>query len=517
MYKILIVDDEARIRNGLSNIIEWEVYGIEIAGLAADGMKAYLEIKSNHPDIVLVDISMPNMTGLELIELCSHMEVSPKFIILSGYNDFEYVQKAIKLGAVDYLLKPVDQDELIHAVSSCVKLLDEDRAHQRQFQESCQALRNDLLMRILHNQIDLHEFREKSHVVNLSLYCSRMRVGVLALIPDSDNASVPLMQAVQICQDICSSLCPCYVVADVNTNIAVIFKASDQSITEEAFHNILAECSKSISEHFGYRVLFSVGRDANHINGLPASYTDCISKLEKKMILGDVLEDKLSKSPENHSSNYRDFLTCLESGKEEEISSTLHACCRSFLPQKEETDINFFKYQLIDLVTYVLRSQYPSAYFLPELEEKKKQAFNIIRSTDSILKLEEKLTAFFISLTEKNPELPEEANYPHIIQYVLAKIRSDYSDNSLSLKTVAAQLDVNPAYLGREFTLVTGEYFSDFLNRTRITKAIHLLNTTSLKTGKIAEAVGFTNSSYFFTVFKKITGKNPGDYRVSNK
>lgn len=517
MYKILIVDDEARIRNGLSNIIEWEVYGIEVAGLSSDGMKAYLEIKSSHPDIVLVDISMPNMTGLELIELCSHMEVSPKFIILSGYNDFEYVRKAIKLGAVDYLLKPVDQDELIHAVSTCVKLLDENQAHQRQFQESRLTLRNDLLMRILHNQIDLHEFREKSHVVNLSLYCSRMRVGVLTLIPGSDNASVPIMQAVGICQDICSSLCPCYIVADVNTNIAIIFKASEHPITEEVFHNILLECSENISEHFDCRVFFSVGREANHINGLPASYTDCISKLEKKLILGDILEDKLSKNKEIHSANYQDFLTCLSSGKKEDISSTLHAYCRSFLPQKEDTDINLFKYQLIDLVTYVLRAQYPSAYFLPELEQKKQQAFNIIRSTDSILKLEEKLTVFFISLTEKNPEFPEEANYPNIIQHVLAKVRSEYSDNSLSLKTIAAQLDVNPAYLGREFTLATGEYFSDFLNRTRIRRAIHLLSTTSQKTGKIAEAVGFTNSSYFFTVFKKITGKNPGDYRTPYK
>lgn len=514
MYKLLIVDDEVRIRTGLSNLIEWEVYGIEISGLAEDGMKAYLHIKSEHPDMVLVDISMPNMTGLELIELCTHLDQPPKFIILSGYDDFEYVRRAIQLGAIDYLLKPIDENELIRAVSTCVKLLDKELAHQKQFRESIQTLRNDLLLRVLHDQIDPYELREKSQVVDISLHCISMHVGVLMLRPSS--GAPPVMQAQEVCRDICSGLCQCYVIPDVNTNIAVIFKNPRHQFTDRDYLDTMAECAQEIESKLNFQSYIALGREVSHANELSQSYTDCISKLEKKLILGDSVEDELSRGG-HPAVSYQDFLEAVEADDREKISSTLQDCCQKFLLQKEDGDISYIKYQLIDLVTYALRSQYPNSYFSPELERKKYQAFTIIGQTDSILQLVEKLTVFFVSLADSTPDLSEESGYPHIIQHVLSIIRTGYSDNTLSLKTIAGQLEVNPAYLGREFTLATGEYFNDFLNRTRIAKACQLLNTTTQKTSKIAETVGFTNSSYFFTVFKKITGQSPRDYRAAGK
>ncbi|MDE6971624.1 MAG: helix-turn-helix domain-containing protein [Lachnospiraceae bacterium] len=108
-----------------------------------------------------------------------------------------------------------------------------------------------------------------------------------------------------------------------------------------------------------------------------------------------------------------------------------------------------------------------------------------------------------------------EAEYPLLVQKVLKMARENYTDSNLSLKTLAASMQVNPAYLGREFTIATGEYFNDYINGIRISEAIRLLGTTSLKASKIAESVGFTNASYFFTVFKKITGQSPNDYRCS--
>lgn len=515
-YKLLIVDDEARIRNGLSVLIEWEVYGIEICGLAEDGAKAYAMIKENSPDIVLVDINMPNMTGLDLMDLCSRLDTVPKFIILSGYNDFKYAQKALRYGALDYLLKPVDQEELEYTVQSCIHLLDEAHAHQQQFKESIQAMRNDLLKRVLHNQIDTFEFREKCNAVDISLRDASMRVGVIALF-FATGITPQLIKAVKICQDICIPTYQCYIVSDVNTNIAFIFKDAACSMSEEDYLTILEKCADTVSAQLSCKTLFSVGREAYHMNILPSSYTDCISKLEKKMILGENLESKLSKAVSSPSVNYEDFQKCLTRGDRPAIGSMIHRYFRSFLQQTEDADINILKYNLIDLVTYTLRSQYVNSYFSPEAENKKTEVFNIINETDTILKLEEKIAMFFISLTEDNAAVLEEADYPHIVQYTLSKVRSNYADPSLSLKTIAGQLDVNPAYLGREFTLATGEFFNDFLSRTRVAKAAQLLSTTSQKASKIAEAVGFSNSSYFFTVFKKFTGKSPNDYRTGGR
>ncbi|MCD8014009.1 MAG: response regulator [Lachnospiraceae bacterium] len=512
MYKLLIVDDEARIRNGLSNLIEWEVYGIELAGLAEDGAKAWLNIRSSHPNIVLVDISMPNMSGLELMELCTHLDAEPKFIILSGYNDFEYVQKALQLGAVNYLLKPVDQNELIHAISSCVQMLDKTQAHQQQVQESMLVLRNDLLRRVLHNQVDTHELREKARMFHVSLHCLKMRVGMIAFPTGNSKSVPPVSAAIKLCEKICGRLCPSYVIPDIHANIGIIFKDSSQVISEEQYLRTLSECTDMITKKLGSDSFSMLGREVSHSGSLCDSYTDCIFKMEKKLLLGDEVEAEISQKISPFSIDYRAFVNYVETSDGDKIAEALHQCFRMFLQEKEQEDIRFFQYQMIDLVTYVLHAIYLNAYFSPELERKKLRAFSIIGNTDSIQKLEDNLILFFSSLTDDFMQ-SEESGYSPLVQRVLATIRSDYSDSSLSLKTIAGQLNVNPAYLGREFSLATGEYFNDFLNRFRITKATQLLTSTSSKTAVIAEAVGFNNSSYFFTVFKKIIGQSPKDYR----
>ena len=103
-----------------------------------------------------------------------------------------------------------------------------------------------------------------------------------------------------------------------------------------------------------------------------------------------------------------------------------------------------------------------------------------------------------------------------MVQNALTYVNSNYTNDNLSLKTIAAEMEVNAAYLGREFARETGEFFNDYLNRIRIAKALHLLTTTTWKTAKVANSVGFVNISYFFTIFKKITGQSPGDYRATH-
>lgn len=247
MYKLLIADDEAHIRAGLENIIEWEIYGVEVVGTSEDGMKAYLAIKELKPDLVLVDISMPNMTGLELIELCSHMDTPPLFIILSGYDNFQYVQRAIQLGAANYLLKPVNQDELINAITACIERLENRNSQREQFDESIQILRNDTLRRVLRNKIDSRELREKSQIINVSLHCTSMRVGAVTLLRNSDNTELPMAELIAICQEICSDLCACYTVSDSYENITIIFKDQLHNIDENSYLQILSSCSDRIS------------------------------------------------------------------------------------------------------------------------------------------------------------------------------------------------------------------------------------------------------------------------------
>lgn len=513
MYKLLIADDEAHIRAGLENIIEWEIYGVEVVGTSEDGMKAYLAIKELKPDLVLVDISMPNMTGLELIELCSHMDTPPLFIILSGYDNFQYVQRAIQLGAANYLLKPVNQDELINAITACIERLENRNSQREQFDESIQILRNDTLRRVLRNKIDSRELREKSQIINVSLHCTSMRVGAVTLLRNSDNTELPMAELIAICQEICSDLCACYTVSDSYENITIIFKDQLHNIDENSYLQILSSCSDRISALTGIRSFSALGRKASHSKTLYLSYNDCISSLEKKLIFGDTLEQQISQDGEVSSSmNYSAFIKYLEEKDTEKIKESLHDYCYGFLSSNH--NIELLKYRLVELVSYVFQSKYSSIYSDAEISDKKWAAFAIISETNIISLLEEKIAYYFLALIEETPGSSAAYDYPFLIQKSLAYINNHYGDDNLSLKTLAAQLDVNPAYLGREFSLATGEYFNNYLNRVRITKAIHLLSSTTWKNSKIAAEVGFTNVSYFFTIFKKITGQSPGDYRT---
>ncbi|MBD5458629.1 MAG: helix-turn-helix domain-containing protein, partial [Lachnospiraceae bacterium] len=140
----------------------------------------------------------------------------------------------------------------------------------------------------------------------------------------------------------------------------------------------------------------------------------------------------------------------------------------------------------------------------------KQNAFSSIRSADSLAALEDNLLLYFLGLAE---QLSENTNpeYSFLVRNALNYVKDNYHDCNLSLKTLAGQMEVNASYLGRQFSLETKEYFSDYLNRIQIAQALQLLNDTSWTASRIAEAVGFTNVSYFFTIFKKITGKRPSD------
>lgn len=513
MYKLLIVDDEPHIRTGLKHIIEWEIYGVEIIGAVEDGTKAYPLIQSEQPDLVLVDITMPNMSGLELIELCSYLDSVPKFIILTGYNDFKYVQKALKLGACDYLLKPVDQNELANAVSSCTKLLDNLREHRQIFHESIPALRNDILLRLLNNQIEICEFQKKCSVIDVSLKNGSMYVGAFNIFSDKNISHASLLQIMDLCKQTISASCTCHIISNNRQNLAVIFQNKMQ-LSEEKYQSIMSSCSHILAEHLGRNVLFALGREICNIRDLHLSYSDCISKLEKKLILGENAVNQFSNFTDRTAIDYSNFLICLATKDLEKIKCYLHTCCQQFLIHENNTDL--LRYYLIDLTSYTLHYRYINSYSSPEVENKKKIVFSIIKNTDSIQILIEKLSQFFLSLQEGSLTTFTESEYPPLVQKVLKMIHENYADTNLSLKTIAAKMQVNPAYLGREFNIATGEYFNDYINGLRIARAIHLLNTTSLKATKISESVGFTNASYFFTIFKKITGQSPNNYRSSH-
>lgn len=179
MTKILIVDDEEDIRQGLSELIPFEELGCTLGGLMEDGAQALDLFRREAPEIIITDIKMPRMDGLELIEIVKRESPETRMVVLSGYDDFDLVRRAMKLGAEDYLLKPVDPEEIGHTLKEILRELDRTVNIVRTRGE--EIILNNLLNRLVRNDIPVSEFRQKAEVMGFPLTGHSFLAGVLDL------------------------------------------------------------------------------------------------------------------------------------------------------------------------------------------------------------------------------------------------------------------------------------------------------------------------------------------------
>ena len=166
MYRVIIADDEPVIRRGLRETIEWDALGLEIAGEAADGTEALELIREIRPEILITDIRMPEMDGIQLIREVRELEMNVKITILSGYSDYDYLKAAIRLGVDNYLLKPIDNDELIANLRNTVSEIEKEAAASLQIRQGTNLLRSNTLRRLVAGYISQEELREKADAGN---------------------------------------------------------------------------------------------------------------------------------------------------------------------------------------------------------------------------------------------------------------------------------------------------------------------------------------------------------------
>ena len=169
MYRVIIVDDEPVIRRGLRETIEWDALGLEVAGEAADGAEALKLIREIRPEILITDIRMPEMDGLELIREVKKLDFSIKITILSGYSDYDYLKAAIRLGVDNYLLKPIDNDELISNLKNAVSEIEKEAAISLQIRQGTVLLRSNTLRRLVTGHISPEELKEKAEFLHIPL------------------------------------------------------------------------------------------------------------------------------------------------------------------------------------------------------------------------------------------------------------------------------------------------------------------------------------------------------------
>lgn len=506
--KVLIADDEESIRAGLKCVLDWEKLGCRICGESASGKDALEKISYLQPDIVLLDVKMLGMTGLEVMKAVSadHEENPdkkiPNFIILSGFSDFEYAKTALNFGAKAYLSKPVDEDELQKVVLS-VKSEIEKNQNLMESSKSSEVLN---LKYYLLNLFQTYKIEPLSYLENSSFFQNANQSDYITLVfskkyfPDEDKDLI-----VSTIKESFSFFNKIYI--DFPDYVTVVFKTSN--------NDAVVNCVQRIHQHYPQKTFITKSDMFKGVEGILESYKQSIKFLDYLYYFSDICcitsanekSEKYNYSKEELSVDIENLIFCVETYskiKFEELTKEMYKKMKDIRRPQSEIKQDII-YCLLEI-----RNKLSAKY--PERDISEGQTFDIVP------KVLEKITydETFIYMKHVINSMIENFNLnttDAVIIKVISYIKNNYT-NDLKLENLGEMFNCNSAYLGKKFKKYTGVQFNSYLDELRIEDAKEKIRTSDLKIYQISKLVGFANTDYFFMKFKKYTGYTPKEYKI---
>ncbi len=494
----MIVDDEELFREGMAMDVDWESCDMELAGLAEDGRKALKMIERIHPDIVVTDIRMPKMNGLELIEQARSIYKDLQFIILTGHDEFEYAQKAVRLGVCDFLLKPLDEGDL-------EKLLLQQK---NRILEERKALRE----RDIRNAFLLVSPSENNHRDDWN--------GIIVVKYEESSSPVPgeedFFSAVQ---RVVSPLTYASILENRSSAMVICVTASERAILEEKTSYLIRSLriDRELKEHFS----FSLGIGSFHqgTDQLNRSFDEARRSLNQSFIEGrnktyyfdDLEEARLEGSFDRSGLEYGDLLYALRTGDRESMHDSLNLLIKNTALMGKDS----FAYGLLvvgNVFTEALKIIEESGSSSSGLLGNPMAVYERITSCQTLEEMFRQLRSSLDTLIE-HQALKRSGGNSLLLDNIKAYIRLHYSDPNLSLQQTAEHFHISQGHLCSVFSSASESTFKEYLTEVRIRKACELILSSHMMVYEIAEKVGYNNPTYFNSVFKKAMGITPLQFK----
>lgn len=499
--KIMIVDDEYIIRQSIKQLLDWEKYGYKIIGEASNGKEAIELAQNEQPDIVLTDISMPVMNGIELTKELHKMNKYIQVIILSGYNDFEYVKGAFQNSAVDYMLKPLsDPIELLEILQKAV-----NRIPSVSIKGSSKLNIENFIKQYI---LGLTDILPKQQIdKQFPLPCFRL-FGVNKKICKSNSVINSFMQSGVF--EMLGVYHPYPL--DINDDIALVIL--NYSHTDEATISVAVRNTVEKLSAFSSSLFFVLSDTFYNIEEIKNVYTDNFCKLtERKFYYKNISLLPANKIADNTQSERFD------SKKYSSYLATLNFKeALAMLSDYVVKAINIYRMDELKLKVLVESMLYS---LITSLEELNPDTDNIIKfKLSSLARLE---NSEYAEDFLKNFEDIYRSLYDAIQSYSIKTgsdsmnkitnyIKEHYSE-PLTLNDIAKKFNFSYYYLSSYFSAHSAEGFNEYLNKVRIKQALKLLTSKDTSIAAISSMVGYSDHSYFCKVFKKFTGTTPSKYR----
>lgn len=520
MHTVILVDDEVYVRKGLRSVVNWNQFGYEVIDEADNGEDALEMIGRRKPDVVITDIRMPVLDGLELIERSQKQNPKTSFIILSGYGDFRYAQQAVRYGIHDFLLKPVDEEELADTLSRLhPKLLQNkllDQTNRDWIRESIMdaLLRGEADSKLMSGWAealgvgeaepvhyafievnDLHPWNGRK-LPPMEELKERMKEVVLASMPVRESEKAFLQEHLG--------------------RFGLLISAERRHFPDGSIESYARRLQRELAERLEAVVYIYVGKPAKSLLQLKESYLSAKDALQYKfaregetVILYSRIEGTAVHScPVIDDSFFRKLVERTEEQNQTEILHLVHELFQAFRSQGFAPEA--VKSALSHAVNAVLASIHSM-----EGEERELTKLDAMLHWQDVPvspgELKRLFTEFLLESAAYIAKLRKEQAQGSI-RKVKQYMETHYHEN-LSLKSIASIFYMNPVYLGQLFKKTYGMYFNEYLLKLRINEAKKLLRQTDFRVYEISEKVGFNNADYFVSQFQKLERLTPTEYR----
>ncbi len=500
MIKLILADDEPVILRGIKKLVDWERMGISVVGEYEDGRSAMEGILGLKPDIALLDINMPGMDGIEILKNIRRLELDTKVIFISGFQDFEYARNAITYGAVEYLLKPVILEELIHAIGKAAQM--QSGGEVSAFWKEEKGTAKD---------------RNDSEEAQAGILEDTTYLPVLAeiLLDGTENEQVKRLMYFSFQSFLEEYLAEkeLGILFTKNQDIVMVLKGMDAAGAKEALYELQEKTSRIMEK----RTVFIIGGLVDSMSRIPGEYEQCL-EMRRYLFFMDQIKIPILQVGEP---------VFLRQAGTKEISQARDQMMDAVFAQDEESFLKGFERFARMLCTASDGRKEDACYYFCStirLMEEKMRSMNLAGREPDVGELLEKgrrcrdygqMREFFREYLEGYlgllKEMMESSEKKDIV-YAKAYIEEHYNEN-LSLEVLAGIVHMNPYYFSSFFKKQAGENFKDYVNKVRISHAVSLLLSTDMKAYEIAMETGFRDARAFTEAFSRIYGETPSSYK----
>ncbi len=533
--KIFLAEDEFVIREGIKNSIDWESNGYTFVGEAGDGELAFPIIQREKPDILVTDIRMPFMDGLELSRLVKNELPDTEIIILSGFEEFEYAREAIKIGVAEYLTKPISAADLlarINNVAEGIRKRREEAALREQYHKEMEEVerleQKDLFKNLVAGGVATSSLIKMAEKVNVSISAVCYNLVLLKYVSnrhEQQEFSGSILKLDEATDALASRLLALSFDRTPEGKAYLFMGESDEDVgakLDEFKEQVMDMASEYDSVHF----FGGVGTNVHRISELPLCYEEASKAFAYRYFENEdrfynasreneslhVMDDDFNVEDINPTSFSRTQVqNFLKTGTTEEVGYFVDA----FFNELGENAMNSNMFR-----QYIAMDSYFAVVEFVESTGRSKDSVETFGATSDVLRTVDDTKAYIIRIIKDAVSSRDKiANnrYSLIVNEVYKYVEENYPLEELSLNQIAAHVNFSPSHLSMVFSQETGQTLIKYITDVRINKAKELLRCTSKRSSEISAMVGYQDPHYFSYLFKKSQGITPTDYRMGRE